>query len=157
MSTYSRDQIAEAYGEWLSELAPWQAFVTYTYDPKKHPYCPDDKRAANQWFSYMRKLRREFELPIQAAAAIEHHASGWPHIHSLLGLPKASVGEIDLLSRRETLYLGWFNDHGYADVRPIGSASAASAYVSKYVTKTLKDDLSPGLLIYPDPTGLQRP
>jgi len=83
--------------------------------------------------------------------SIELHASGWPHVHALIGWPKRAPVTADLTRWKKALYAPWYHAHGYADIRAVGGADVAARYVSKYLSKTLRDGNAPGLLMVPDP------
>jgi hypothetical protein len=145
------DQTADLYGEWIAQLADWEVFVTLTYDPKKHPWCPSDRETWKHWRWWIHGQIGPSLPGLRAVGAIEHHASGWPHVHSLVGWPTRANPSLPLARYPKVFYEPWFEEHGYARVDTVTSTVGAAAYVSKYLTKTLGNPHGPGLMVYPDP------
>jgi hypothetical protein len=79
--------------------------------------------------------------PVSAIVAMEHHKSGWPHFHGLLGIDGGLRG-------REIAALGqlWYGANGFNKIEVPRSVGDCAAYAAKYLTKEL--DVG-GVLIYP--------
>jgi hypothetical protein len=89
-------------------------------------------------------LKRGEELlgrPVSAIVAMEHHKSGWPHFHGLLGIDGGLRGR-----EREALGRLWFEANGFNKIEVPRSVGDCAAYAAKYLTKELD---AGDVLIYP--------
>lgn len=123
-----------AFASWVPTLAPWELYLTLTYDPKREGV--DYVRPSS--FACLRHLRK-FHLqaseatrrPTYLCGALENTRAGWPHWHGLLSTGDLSTREFQLLSA------AWFSAHGYAHFQRVqpGTAPVVAAYCAKYLTK----------------------
>ena len=123
-----------AFASWLPTLAPWELYLTLTYDPKREGV---NYARPSAWAS-VRHLRRFYREATEAtgrptflAAGLENTRAGWPHWHGLLACGSLSTREFALLSRR------WYEARGFACFERIqpGTTAQVAAYCSKYLTK----------------------
>lgn len=127
---------------WLASLRRWDLYATLTYDPARFGIARDRDGDASYTRSvqacvsdldgYVKSLSAVLHRPVDAAAAVELHKSGWPHAHALLAMEGVnSLGFI----RTGRL---WFDNHGYARLRRVDSSRLPqlSAYITKYFTKS---------------------
>jgi len=137
-----RTPVSEAWGEWVTGLAPWQLFGALTYDPKRTkpdgtlayghergPSTESVQKAVRKWHRDSEKLVGRMAV----VAAIEAHKTGWPHVHPLVAFTHdlepgelAAVGQV------------WYKMSGFARLEVPRSRDAVAAYASKYVTKELE-------------------
>jgi hypothetical protein len=123
-----------AYADWLTTLAPWELYLTLTYDPKR----PEVNYARPSSWASRRHLARFYLQATEAtgrptflAASLEDTRAGWPHWHGLLACGALSAREFALLSER------WYSARGYAWFQRIqpGTVAQVAAYCAKYLTK----------------------
>jgi hypothetical protein len=96
------------------------------------------KRKVKTWVRAGQEL---LGRPVAAVVAMEHHKSGWPHFHGLLGVDGGLRGrEIEALGRL------WFDRNGYNRIEIPRSVGDVAAYAAKYLTKDLDRG---GVLIHP--------
>jgi hypothetical protein len=127
-------QAASAFATWLPTLAPWELYLTLTYDPKREGV----NYVRPSSFACLRHLRK-FHLqatevvrrPTYLCGALENTREGWPHWHGLLSAGDLSPREFQLLSA------AWFQAHGFALFKRIerGTVAPVAAYCAKYLTK----------------------
>jgi hypothetical protein len=150
----------QAMGEWVADLAPWQFFITHTYDhakvarrrlaargivePSLHalraneliPLAVDVAWA--HWRRWIRDVSVQLQTPALVFTAVEPQKSGWPHFHTLASLPAAAPG-----TEIAAMHHAWFPPHGFIKCeRPRGRAELAAFYATKlagYTTKSLGD------------------
>jgi hypothetical protein len=125
---------ASSFAAWLPTLAPWELYLTLTYDPKR----PEVHNVRPSRWAAIRHIRR---FHVQAAAitrrptylcgALEATRLGWPHWHGLLAAGGLSACEFALLSK------SWYTAHGFAAFERIqsGTGSVVAAYCAKYLAK----------------------
>jgi len=137
-----RTAVSEAWGEWVTGLAPWQLFGALTYDPKRTrpdgrpawghtrgPSTESVQKGIRHWHKETEKLVGRVAL----VAALEAHKTGWPHVHPLLAFThELEGGEIAAVGQV------WYKMNGYARLEVPRSRDAVAAYASKYVTKELE-------------------
>jgi hypothetical protein len=124
-----------AYADWLPSLAPWELYLTLTYDPKR----PEVNYARPSPWASRRHLARFYlqasevtGRPTFLAASLENTRAGWPHWHGLLACGALSAREFALLSQR------WYSARGYARFERVqpGTVAQVAAYCAKYLTKS---------------------
>ncbi len=160
----------DAWGQWVAKLRPWDLCATLTFDPKVRTVTPPGaQRAAGsgklRWplrvtdagatlgapmagdiakrkvKTWVRAGQELLGRPVAAVVAMEHHKSGWPHFHGLLGVDGGLRGrEIEALGRL------WFDRNGYNRIEIPRSVGDVAAYAAKYLTKDLDRG---GVLIHP--------
>lgn len=126
---------SSAFASWLPTLAPWELYLTLTYDPRRYP---NDCAPPSNWAArrHLRRFHVQAEKatarPTFLAAGLENTRAGWPHWHGLLACGDLAPREFVLLSRE------WYQAYGYANFARIqpGTADRVAAYVSKYLVKS---------------------
>lgn len=153
MSDRRPDPFAEAYGEWIAELADWEAFGGLTYDQcekrgigHERPCSCRAKPGADVVRSHVRKWlnasERALMRPLRAVVAVEYQRNGWPHAHPLVASPVAPMADRE----RELVRQLWDKAHGIARLDQPRQRAEVCTYASKYLSK----DLAKGdVLIWP--------
>jgi hypothetical protein len=125
--------VAEAWGNWISEMGEWHVFGGLTYDQRRRTTVPGRDVAWAHVRRWLGRDARRAGLDIEAAVvALEYQKNGWPHFHPLLRLRGG-----DHPRSHQLLGQPWFRDHGYARLESPRSRDAVSAYASKYLAKDL--------------------
>lgn len=119
------DQAGDYMADWLQTME-WQHFATFTFrTPCRRP---------DTALRYLRRVLQRFQAkrPLRAFVAVEFHkGKDDVHLHAIIGDP-------DLW--RKGLWESWFYKFGRCQVVPIESVGGVTGYVSKYVTKEIKDN-----------------
>ena len=140
----ARDQISQAWGNWVDSMADWEWYATLTFRDPKDPRFPDWsqigwKSAHNALNSFNSALVMELDWtnPIWVAVG-ETQARGTPHWHAL-------VANVD--DQRRMSWVDWWYDHyGIARILPYDRQLGARYYLGKYLTKQLANiEFSPAL------------
>lgn len=130
-------ELKQAWGDWVSQLYPWQWFVTLTFRD------PTPEQVRQGWtkigHAYAKTAYSNFLRYVQPAlgslywfrAFETQHWRGVPHIHAL-------VGGLDSLEYGPVAAWYW-QKYGFIRVLEYESSRGASYYLSKYVTKELGD------------------
>lgn len=128
-----KQELKQAWGQFLDELAPWEFFLTMTFrDPKDV-----DATWTRPGFSYANKSFRQLIHWLQPPLGEVQYAKvmelqrwrGAPHIHALL------AGCADLSLPATSAYL-WRNC-GFNRILPYDRQLGASYYIAKYITKDI--------------------
>ena len=135
----NREELQDAMGEWLGQLAPWDVFSTWTFSRLTQV------GGAMFWAKkHLRWLEEKAQQPIYAFVGVERGKSGGlVHLHALVGNVghlKAFCGERltpGVWGRTCCMLHAW--PCGLARVLPYESQLGARFYVSKYVTKRLAE------------------
>lgn len=154
----------------LALCNPWDIFLTFTLDPKK--YDRDDlKKFQKDVSQFIRDYNKKYGLSVKYLLIPEEHLKGGWHMHGfLLGLPATHLREFTLSERlpnyiREKLKSGqpvyewtaYRRKFGFCDLEMIKNQFAASAYVTKYITKDLDRTVKvSGAHLYYCSQGLKR-
>jgi hypothetical protein len=128
-------ELLQAWGSWLTNLAPWQWFVTLTFrDPPSN-----DRGWTKVGWKYAWNAHDEFLSRLQPALGNLYSVSAlelqkWrrvPHIHTLVaGLDDLRYSEISK----------WFwQKYGFIRVLEYDPKMGAGFYLCKYVTKEMGD------------------
>jgi hypothetical protein len=130
----SASRLSNAYSTWLPRLAPWDLYVTLTYDPNRlevHDVAPSHWASGRHVASWHRQAADTLGRPTYLAAALEHHRNGWPHWHGLLAAGSVTSADFAELSRL------WFSRRGFAHFARIqaGTTAAVAEYCAKYLAK----------------------
>jgi hypothetical protein len=138
----NRDETGElkrAMGSWLSGLAPWDVYATWTFSE------PVKVAGAMYWarrhLDHVRSMARAEPF---AFVAVEHgHNGGLLHLHALVGNVGHLPASCDRLLPQDSWGLNCCLRHawpcGYARVLPYDPQQGASYYVSKYCTRELSE------------------
>lgn len=122
----------EAWGTWLSKLASWDWFGTFTFRPSKADAWSLDAQsihAMNVFETWVGSLAWKAGLVKWFASLEVQKDRGVPHLHTLIALEK------NVPSRP---WWGlWTDLHGFASIRRYDARGGATNYVSKYVAKEL--------------------
>jgi len=136
-------KIRQAFGDWLSGLAPWDWFATFTFRNPENPRLPGwtqvgwkgAHNALQKWSTALDfHLSCDIIQPVRAkwVAVMEfQHWRGVPHWHLLV----AETGE----QRRMSWVDWWFREYGIARVLPYEERLGARYYLGKYLTKEIAD------------------
>lgn len=117
------EKTRQDYAQWLSSQE-WTYFATFTF---RGTYSPDGaRRAASRFFKPFRTL----ELGVLFIESGRLY--GKVHLHGLL--------RFDPIIRAGSIWAEWVDTYGAARVETIRSVTAVSNYVSKYITKSMKDE-----------------
>ena len=139
LSTYDYNtahNLKQAWGDWLSTLAPWEWFVTMTLrnpPPNTRGWDrPGWASAKTAWKELVGLARPALgELATVRMFEIQKDRSV-PHIHALVGNCDPSVRRMDLV---DWAYQRW----GITRVLEYNAELGARFYLCKYVTKQLAD------------------
>ncbi len=150
MNGKQKTEIKETMGAWLGELAPWDAFATWTFSRIV---------TANGAMHWARRhidwLEQAAAQPVYGFVAAERGGNGGLiHLHALIGNvkhmqffcgekmpPTSAPGKAgaNKSARLHKCCLTHAWPCGYARVFPYNPALGARHYVSKYVTKDLAE------------------
>lgn len=134
----------------LALCNPWNIFLTFTLDPKK--YNRNDLGKFRRDLSqFVRDYNKKYGLAIKYLLIPEEHKKGGWHMHGfLMGLPDEHLRLFTLSEKlpkyiREKLKNGqavyewesYRKKFGFCDLEVVKDQFAASAYVTKYITKDL--------------------
>lgn len=144
-----QEELKETMGNWLGELAPWDAFVTWTFGRIV------TANGAMFWGKrHLKWLEKAAEQPVYGFVAAEKGGNGGLiHLHGLLG----NVKHMNFYCGNR-LATGQFGNKcclthawpcGYARVFPYNPKLGAKHYVAKYITKDLAEWELFGLPIAP--------
>lgn len=154
----------------LALCNPWNIFLTFTLDPRK--YDRDDlPRFRKDVSQFIRDYNKRHGLAIKYLLIPEEHKRGGWHMHGfLMGLPDAHLRKFTLEEKlpkyiRDKLQAGqpvyewqaYREKFGFCDLEPVHDEFAASAYVTKYITKDLDRTVKEsGAHLYYCSQGLKR-
>ena len=134
-----RQEINEAMGKWLGDLAPWDVFSTWTFSRPVNV-----QGAMYMARRHLRWVERAAGVPTYGFVGVEKgERGGLLHLHALMGnvarlKPYCGTRLAPGTWGRECcLVHGW--PCGIARVLPYDPKLGASYYVSKYVTKQLAE------------------
>lgn len=138
-SKLSKQELTDSMGTWLGELAPWDAFATWTFSRIVTAH------GAMFWAKrHIEWLQKAAEQPVYGFVAAEKgKAGGLIHLHALLGNVKHMqfyCGQKVILpdfKQKCCLVHAW--PCGYARVFPYDPALGATHYVAKYIAKDLAE------------------
>jgi len=135
----NQEKVKQEMGNWLGELAPWDAFVTWTFERIVTAH------GAMFWAKrHLRWLEKAAEQPVYGFVGAERgKTGGLIHLHGLLG----NVKHMNFFCGQR-FARGQFGNKcclvhawpcGYARVFPYNPQLGAMHYVSKYSTKDLAE------------------
>lgn len=131
----TKEELRQAWGDWLSRLAPWEWFVTMTLrDPPAgstwtRPGWATAKRA---WTELTGRARPALGELAWVRMFEQQKGRGVPHIHALVGNCDPSVRRMDLV---DWAWGRW----GMTRVLEYDPKLGARFYLCKYVTKQMAD------------------
>ena len=124
----------------LAYCNKWDYFVTLTINPEKY-----DRKNLNKYHKdltqFFRDYKKKYDSKIDFILVPELHKDGlsW-HMHGLIkGILK------EHLQKNEFGYLDWKHykkKFGYISIDKIKSHEAVSRYITKYITKDMKNNVS---------------
>lgn len=119
---------------------PWDYFVTLTINSKKYDR-ENLKKYHKDLTQFFRDYKKKYDSKIEFILVPELHSDGlsW-HMH---GLIKGILSEH--LQKNEFGYMDWQhykNKFGYISIDKIKSHEAVSRYITKYITKDMKNNVS---------------
>jgi hypothetical protein len=134
-SQSEQKQIIEEMGTWLGQLAPWDAFATWTFSRIVTPFG-----AMQQAAKHLTWMEKAAGQPVYGFYSAERGKNGGLiHIHALLGNVKHMAihcGQklaAGVWQQKCCLTHAWHC--GYARVFPYNPALGAKHYVAKYILK----------------------
>lgn len=133
----------------------WQWFGTFTLDKKKYNRY-DLEKFRKDFSQFIRNYNKKNKIDIKYLLIPETHRDGAWHMHGfLIGLPKEHLRLFQLNEKlpmyiRDKLLSGvcvydWISyrdKFGYTDIEPIRNHEACAKYVTKYISKSLAEDIS---------------
>lgn len=133
----------------------WDYFVTLTLNQEKYNRY-DLKKFHKELTQHIRDLNKKYKCKIEFLLIPEQHKDGAWHMHGFLrGLPDEIVLEFktvqflpDYLRKKiengEKIYTWttYQKKFGFCDLEPIKSIYKASAYITKYVSKSLCESIT---------------
>jgi hypothetical protein len=112
-------EIEREFVNWVVQLAPWDAFCTFTFELSES--VEGARRKFTRW------INKNWQ-GVPVFYVIEIHPGGHgAHIHALMRLGN---------KRRKEVWRDWFNSFGQARLVPIESIGACAGYCAKYCIKT---------------------
>lgn len=148
----------------------WDIFLTFTLDPKKYDRN-DLSKFQKDVSQFIRDYNKKHDLAVKYLLIPEEHKKGGWHMHGfLMGLPMKHLRAFSLQEKlpiyiREKLQNGqdvyewsaYRKRFGFCDLEPVRDEFAASAYVTKYITKDLDRTVKEsGAHLYYCSQGLKR-
>lgn len=133
----------------------WDYFCTFTIDKTKYDRY-DLKKWHKDFTQKIRDLNKKYKCKIQYLLIPEQHKDGAWHMHGFLsGMPdqelrafgreeKLPLYILDKVIRGEEIYswITYQNKFGFCDIEPIKDINKASAYITKYVSKSLAESIT---------------
>lgn len=142
----------------IFELAfcnPWDWFFTATLDPKKYDRT-DLKKFHKDLTQWLRDYNKKYKLHIKFLLIPELHSDGksW-HMHGFLyGLPVEHLHQFKVgdkmgfklaqkVANGDLVYnwCSYMDKFGFCDLEPIRNSEAVSKYVTKYISKNLRNSV----------------
>lgn len=148
----------------------WDWFITITLNPEKYERC-DLPKFRKDFSRFIRTYGKKNGLTVKYLVIPEQHAKGGWHMHGFLkGIPPDNLRHFTLYEKlpfylRKKLKQGfaiydWIEYRerfGFCDIEPVRNLQAASAYVTKYITKSLDSSVKElGGHLYYASQGLNR-
>lgn len=148
----------------------WEWFITITLNPEKYDRC-DLPKFRKDFSRFIRTYGKKNGLTVKYLVIPEQHAKGGWHMHGFLkGIPPDNLRHFTLYEKlpvylRKKLEQGfaiydWIEYRerfGFCDIEPVRNLQAASAYVTKYITKSLDSSVKElGGHLYYASQGLNR-
>jgi len=131
-------EVKQAWGNWLTEMAEWEWFVTMTFrDP---PHLPGRGTWTKPGWGYAKKAWREFQAVTMPAVDRRRWVRcfemqewrGVPHIHALVAGVDPGIRRMDMVD------WAWTN-YGQARILPYDPSKGAGYYLCKYLSKEMSD------------------
>ena len=139
----------------LAMCNPWDYFITVTIDPNK--YSREDLEKYHRGYSqFLRDEGKRTGNKLDYVMVPEQHKKGGWHEHGLIrGISACELRPftlkeklphylLDKIKAGQPIY-DWpryRNKFGFCDLEPIRNRQAVGAYISKYITKTLRDNVT---------------
>jgi hypothetical protein len=137
-----RQELKQAWGDFLGKMANWDWFATLTFrDPG-----PGNGNWTKPGWGYAKNAFKGFVAAVQPVLGAAEYVRmfelqkerGVPHIHALLSSPE--------LPRRDEAWAWWWGRYGFARILPYDHKLGARYYLCKYISKDIADiEFSPGL------------
>lgn len=129
-----RNELKQAWGDWLDDLGAWQMFATLTLrDPPGYQGTwtkPGWRTAKRARGDFMSQCAGPLGQPYAVWCWEWQHDRGVPHLHGLVGGVGPEVRRMDLVDH---MYSRW----GIARVLRYDPTLGARFYLCKYITKEL--------------------
>lgn len=132
----------------------WEWFITITLNPEKYDRCnlPEFRKDFSR---FIRTYGKKNGLTVKYLVIPEQHVKGGWHMHGFLkGIPPDRLRHFTLYEKlpfylRKKLEQGsavydwseYRERFGFCDIEPVRNLQAASAYVTKYITKSLDSSI----------------
>jgi len=125
-----KQQIAQAYIDWLCTAASWRSFLTLTYRESVHPETAQRHlrmliRRLNENMYGKRYRRRVGHSYFSYLVGVEYQRRDVLHFHML----------VDQYVDYEFIHRYWNNAHGFVWIDPVNDGPGAIRYVTKYIFK----------------------
>jgi len=125
-----KQDIAQAYIEWLTGAASWRSFLTLTYRDPVHPETAMRDlrrliRRLNEDMYGKRYRRRVGHSYFSYVVGVEYQVRDVLHFHML----------VDEYVDYDFIHGYWGKAHGFAWIEPVTDSQGAIRYVTKYVFK----------------------
>ena len=135
--TNTREEICQAFGDWIDDMSPWEWYATLTFRDPQDPRFPGWtkigwKSAHNALQSFNNALVMELDYinPIWVAC-MELQRRGVPHWHMLV----SNIGD-----QRRMSWVDWWYEHfGIARILPYDRQLGCRYYLGKYLSKEVAD------------------
>lgn len=140
----SPSELCQIWGEWLSAMAKWEWYSTFTFRDPENKRFPGWSQIG--WASAHNSLKKWHNALVEAlkysnplwVACMELQRRGVPHWHLLVA---GVEGE-----RRMDWVDWWYEHYGIARIVAYDERLGARYYLGKYLTKAQADiEFSPGL------------
>jgi len=144
-STSGSQATKRAWGDFLSDLGPWDWWATLTFRDRTDEQIRNgwtkvgSGYSASAWKAFIKALNKSLFHKVAFVNAREYQKwRGVPHYHALI----RGVGD----ARRLDWMDWWWERYGMARIKPYDAEKGAGWYISKYVAKELGEiNFSQGL------------
>lgn len=125
-----KQEISQAYIEWLADAASWMSFITLTYRDSVHPdlamkHLKRLVHRLNEKMYYKRYRRRVGHSYFSYVVGVEYQKRDVLHFHML----------VDQYVDFDFIHSYWGNAHGFVRIDPVVTREGVLRYITKYVFK----------------------
>lgn len=141
----------------LMNFSQGSAFVTLTYPDTRHLTADDIEVADDDFKKFMKRLKYRYNRKFDYIAVREFTKKGRIHFHALMDFDVTGKSEDDI----KAVERYWGEDiwkHGFVDIKAVqGQVDNIGAYLIKYMTKGVAEEVFKGRKLYLTSKGLKRP